>query len=207
MESCCTSKSPVRNVSISLEALPLHFIIHIIVGLSRPAVRANKRNNLLATIPKLSKSYHVAFEFKPTTFESGWTNIIHLTTGESCCGEGSRIPAVWFHSSSTTATKNKLHICSAVNGEGNYCTDSAVVVPRGQWTRVEVLQYKEGASYKYLVKVGSTALLSVTNSKPKDFYNVKVFGADDWSKHAQGSMKNLVISPDLAGKCYLELCP
>ena len=82
-------------------------------------VRINKRNNLLAIIPNLWESYSVKFEFKPTRFQSGWTNIIHLTaTGSNCCAIGDRIPAVWFGRESATASKNGLHVCSAVNDEG-----------------------------------------------------------------------------------------
>ena len=165
-----------------------------------PATRINKKNNLLAIIPKLSRSYSVKFEFKPTRFQSGWTNIIHLTaTGNNCCKYGDRIPAVWFYSTTTTATKNKVHICSAVSGRGNYCFDSGIIVPRGQWTTIEINQHREGVSYKYVVKVNNIMLGSVTNSKPQLFSNVKVFGSDSWHNAAQGSMRNLVINPNLKG--------
>ena len=171
-----------------------------------PAVRVNKKNNLLAIIPKLSTSYSVKFEFKPTRFQSGWTNIIHLTaTGDNCCKYGARLPGVWFFSSSTSATKNRLHICSAVSGNGNYCFNSGIIVPRGQWTRIEVNQHREGVAYKYVVKVNDAIIGSVINTKPRQFSNVKVFGGDNWYNPAQGSMRNLVINPYLKGNIFHEI--
>jgi len=170
--------------------------------LMMPAVRVNKRKNLLAIIPKLTKSYSVKFEFNPTRFQGGWTNIIHLTaTGNNCCHNGGRIPAVWFYSTSATATKNRLLICSAVNGNGNFCFTSGVNVPRGQWATIEINQRLEGNSYTYIVKVNGAVLGSVINKKAQQFSNVKVFGADNWHNAAQGSMRNLIINPDFKDTC------
>ena len=127
--------------------------------------------------------------------------MIHLTaTGGNCCKYGDRTPAVWFHGSSTSATKNRFHICSAVNGVGNYCLNSGLIVPRGQWTSVEIMQHKEGGSYRYTVKVGGVTLGSVINKQAREFSNVKVLGGDNWYNPAQGSMRNLVINPNAKGK-------
>ena len=53
-----------------------------------------------------------------------------------------------------------------------------------------------GDSYRYEVKVGGTSIGHVMNKQPKEFTNVKVFGADNWSNPAQGSIRNLVINPN-----------
>ena len=66
-----------------------------------PTTRVNTKNFLLATIPKLSPSYFVKFEFKPTQFQAGVTNIIHLTTGGDCCNDEDRIPGVWLQGVAT----------------------------------------------------------------------------------------------------------
>ena len=166
-----------------------------------PEVRQNRRNNLLAVIPELSESYSVEFEFKPTQFQSDWTNIIHLTaTGNDCCKYGDTIPGVWFQPASTDATKNKLRICSAVDGSGRHCYDSVASVPRGQWTKIKIYQHREGYSYKYVVKINGAIFGPIVNNKAQKFYHVQVFGADDWNNAAQGSMRNLVIHPHVKGK-------
>ena len=155
---------------------------------------------MLHTIPKLSRTYKVKFDFKPKVFQKDWTNIIHLTTGGNCCKYGQRIPGVWFHSSNSGATKNRLYICSAVNGNGDYCLSSGVIVPRGQWTSVLITQQPEGSRYRYIVKVGNAQLGSVINTQPREFSNVKVYASDNWYNTAQGSLRNLIIIPDMQGK-------
>ena len=168
------------------------------------AERINKKGNLLATIPKLSWSYSVKFDFKPTQFQSGWTNIIHLTAfGKNMDQYGDRIPAVFLQSSSTTATKNKLHIYSAVNGDKNHAVSSDAVVAVGEWTTIEISQHRDGDSYIYTVKVKGVELESVINTQPREFTNVKVYGADPWQPAAQGSMRNLVIEPNVKGVLFI----
>ena len=95
--------------------------------------------------------------------------------GGGCCGYGDRIPAVWFWASDSRATKNRLHVCSAVNGKGNYCFNSGVVVPKGQWTTVEITQKLEGSHYRYTVKIGNNQIGSVINTQPREFTNVRVY--------------------------------
>ena len=173
-------------------------------------LRVNRKHKLLETIPKLSPSYRVRFDFNPSQFQDGWTNVIHLTTGGNCCGYGDRVPAVWFHGSPPSATKNRLHICSAVNGKGNYCYNSGATVARGQWTTMEISQRPEGSSYRYTVTVGGDILGSVINAQPRTFFNVKVFSADNWYNAAQGSIRNLVINPGVPGNfengVYIIFC-
>ena len=176
--------------------------------LNSPVARFNRRNTLVSTIPKLSTSYTVRFEFNPTSFQSGWTNIIHLTsTGGNCCKYGDRVPGVWFWSSSTNAQKNRFHICSAVNGNGNFCYNSAVSVPRGQWTTVEITQRPEGAYYRYEVRVGNVLIGSVINKQAKVFTNVKAYASDNWYNAAQGMIRNLVIDANAGGECLLLFIP
>ena len=140
------------------------------------------------------------FQFKPSRFQGGWTNVIHLTTGGNCCGYGQRTPGVWFHGSNGRATKNKFHICSAVNGNGNFCYNTGLVVSRGQWTSVEISQLQVGGSYVYTVKVDNKVIgKPVINKVARDFSNVKVYAADAWYNAAQGSIKNLVINANARG--------
>ena len=152
-------------------------------------------------IPKLSRSYSVKFDFKPSQFQPGWTNIIHLTsTGKSCCSVGDRIPGVWFHGTSPTATTDKLLVSSAVNGNGNFHWSTPATVARGKWTTVEITQLTEGNSYRYTVKVGGKSIGTVINKRAREFTNVEVYGADNWSNAAKGSIRNLVINPNVVGR-------
>ena len=133
------------------------------------------------------------FDFKPTIFQSGWTNIFHATTGGHCCNLGQRIPAVWFHKKgSAAATNNTIQVCSAVNDVPLYCVFSNPL-SRGQWATVEISQQKEGSSYKYQVKVNGATIKSVVNKKPREFLNVKIYSASPWVNAAPGVIRNLVV--------------
>ena len=142
-----------------------------------PEERNNSLNTMLRIIPRLSPSYIVRFDFKPTSFQRGYTNILHLTaTGDDCCYSGDRVPGVWFHGTWKGAEKNRIRVCSAVNGIGNYCLNSGDLVQRDQWTTVEISQRPDGQFYIYHVKVGGIYLGAVWNRQPRFFYDVKVFG-------------------------------
>ena len=163
--------------------------------------RVNTRNTLLRIIPRLSPSYIVRFDFKPKYFQSEFTNILHLAaSGNDCCNQGDRVPGVWFHGAPPGVTKNRLRICSAVNGIGNSCVSSGMVIPLGQWTTIEISQGQVSDTllrrYRYTVRVGNTILASVINKQPMYFSNVQVFGSNIESDAAQGVIKNLIIIPN-----------
>ena len=165
----------------------------------------------MPTIKNLYPTFTVKFDFKPTRFQGGWTNVLHMTSNGQNGGYGGRVPGVWFHGSSAGATRNRFHICAAVNTVGNFCYNSAVnSIPRGQWTSVSIAQRPEGAFYRYEVKINGKVLGSTLNKKARTWPNVKVYGADNWYNAAQGIMRNLVIStkakaPSVAGKNFLLL--
>ena len=168
-----------------------------------PEERNNTKNTLLRIIPMLSPSYIVKFDFKPTSFQRGYTSILHLTaTGNDCCYFGDRLPGIWFHGTWKRAEKNRLRICSAVNGIGSYCLNSGVTVPRGQWTTIEISQRPDGVHYIYQVKVDGVYLGSVLNRQPRFFYDVKVYGSDSWYNAAEGTIRNLLIEPYAEGKVF-----
>ena len=173
--------------------------------------RVNTRNTLLRVIPRLSPSYIVRFDFKPTYFQREYTNILHLSaSGKDCCNQGDRMPAVFFHGSSLSETKNRVSICSAVNGRGNYCISSGIIVPRGQWTTIEISQGKDANTpyrYRYTVKVGDVVIASLINKQPRYYSNVQVFGSNPEFNAAQGTMKNLIIIPNAPGNIEVSLVP
>ena len=39
----------------------------------------------------------------------------------------------------------RLHVCSAVNKNRNYCFNTPVNIPKGKWTAVKVSQIQEAA--------------------------------------------------------------
>lgn len=156
------------------------------------------RNNMVSVIPRLSKTFSVRFEVNPKYFQTGWTNVIHLSTGDNCCNHGDRVPAVWFHGASRTATVNKMHICFSIDNNGNHCFNTKTNIPRGQWTSVEISQRAEGSAHRYEIKVNGTVVHSIVNNAAREFDDVKVYTSDPWYYRAAGNIKGLVIDGRLA---------
>jgi hypothetical protein len=163
-----------------------------------PEEKSLTKNVLLTTIPKLSRSFIVKIQLKPSVFQSGWTNVFHMSAhGGNSEKYGDRIPGIWFWSSNPTAAVNRLHICSAVNGNRNYCYNSPINVPRGKWTEVEVTQREEQVGlYRYEVQVNNVVIGSVLNKGAEEFENVKVFTSDPWHENMKGQIRQLSIVPN-----------
>lgn len=165
--------------------------------LSLPDEQEIKRNILLTTVPLLKQEWKVSFELKATKF-SGLQQILHMTRGGKGSGSGSkygdRTPAIWIHSS-----KGFL-ISSAVNGKYSYSKYLKSLPALGVWTKIEVGQQFVESKMVYSIIIGGRKVFSVTNSKPSEFENVKVYAASDWFSPLSGSIKNLLIQIKNGGK-------
>ena len=138
-----------------------------------PQSRSLIKNTLLGTIEKLGTNFIIKFQVYPVRFQYGLTNVIHFTAfGGDHQQYGDRTPAVWFWSASPSDTTNRLHICSAINNNRNHCYNTNKIVPRNQWSDVEITQLQEGNYHLYKVKVRSKLIGTVINKVVKPFANV-----------------------------------
>ena len=166
------------------------------------------KNKVIATLPKLGKAYDVSFEVKPSKYQKGWSNVLHLTTGGNIAKYGERTPGVWFHSGS--GTKNRFHICSAINGNRNYCYNSKDYQVK-KWIKLNIQQIKSGKNYVYIIRINDKEVHRVINKNPAEFKNVKVFASDPWYNNQPGAIRHLLIrgkisfSISLCTKCKLSL--
>ena len=155
------------------------------------------KNRLVATIPKLGKSYSVSFDVYPTRYQKEWGNIIHLSAhGGDFAKYGDRTPGVWFHPSSTSAKTNRLHICSAISGNRNYCFNSKSF-PLKRWLSIKIAQVYSSGKYVYKIYINGGLVHSKVNTKPSDWSNVKVYSGDPWYESQKGYIRNLVVHPVL----------
>ena len=145
-----------------------------------------KKGNLLTTLSAIPAEYVVSFSVRPTAFSTGWSSVIHFTTGENCCKVGSRIPGVWFNN-------NILHICGAVNDNGNHCYNSKPIA-KNEWTDVLIVNSKVGSKFWYTVYVNSIQIGRILNPSSRVYKNVKVYITDPWHKSFKGSLRNIQIS-------------
>ena len=154
-----------------------------------------KRNQLLTTIPLLTKEWRVSFEFKATSYGSGLLQVLHMTTGGKGVGRsakyGDRTPAIWTHPS------RGFLIASAVGGKPSYAKYIKGIPPTGEWISLQVGQ-ELMSSYMayhmtYYVDINGTRVFSTTNSEPSDFIDVQVFSSSPWYSPVPGFLRNISI--------------
>ena len=130
-----------------------------------------------------------------------------MTIGGKGIGTGSkkgdRTPAVFIHN-----TKGLLLI-STLGTKISYSTYSKPVPTPGQWVNIVIGQEKvpsrrvsQGYVMKYSISIDGKEKLSVTNSKPAEFENVKVFASSDWFHPLEGSIRNLRIANNDDGEVF-----
>ena len=93
---------------------------------------------------------------------------------------------------SVLKTASQLHICSAINGNSNFCYNS-IVLPMNQWTWVEIAQQANNAHYIYSIKIDDKLVYSVKNKGVKIFENVSVYAANPWGTPALAYIRGLEV--------------
>ena len=146
------------------------------------------KDTLVSTFPLLPKQYEFSFDFKPTRWIGGWTNILHFTTGGNA-GWGERIPAF-------SMVNNKVAIANAIDGNGNWYFWSP---PLGinEWVHFRVTQNFERHEYVYRVYMNKQLLKTKVNKKPQEFKQIDVWISDNWYTATPGYVKNIHIKGTL----------
>ena len=147
------------------------------------------KGKLLSTIPALGKQWRVSFEVFPENFnQKGLGSVLHLMTGEKGTKFGKRIPAVWIH-------RNERILVSTTLGKKLIFNKRfrSSVLKIGKWTKLEVSQSLQGEDYIYSIKIGGTRVFSSKNSRPRVFYDVKVYSGNPSSSPLAGSIRQLKI--------------
>ena len=153
--------------------------------------RIPRKNHYFTTIRTLPRGWRVWVEIMPLGTQKGWSNILHATIGGNLRRYGDRTPGIWFRPGST-----KLHICSPVNGNKNFCFDTRRSLPLNKYTKVAVMQTQVGNSsnYMYRVFINNKLVYKVLNKKAGVFRNVKYFVGDPWHAAANAKIKDLAVT-------------
>ena len=148
------------------------------------------KGKLLTSIPVLGKQWRVSFEVFPENFDhTGLASILHLRTGEHRNKFGRRIPAVLIQ-------RNKRVLVSTALGKKLIFTKrfrSKNGPALRNWTKIEVGQSLQGEDYIYSIDLGGRQVFTANNSRPREFYDVKVYAASPSSPPLSGSIRNLKI--------------
>merc|ERR1719431_664960 len=147
-----------------------------------------KKDTLLTALPYMEKEFSISFEVFIERFTGDeWTNIIHLTTGENS-GLGGRIPLVG-------VSKDKdLHVVSSISGNwnnGGNLKDYKLV--ENKWIKVDISQNLKEGKYMWTVDVDGTNKMTLENSKPERYQNLKLYVADSWHPTQPGKIRNLEV--------------
>ena len=135
-------------------------------------------DNLLTTLPILTKEWMIDFKIKATNLDhENWTSIIHMRED----GASHRIPALFSNTS-------RVQVCFRVNGNPNY-QDTISGLKVNKWTHILISQY--GSRFK--VVVGGRDEINVENTQPSQFENVKVWATPPGSHAQPGYIKDLSI--------------
>ena len=138
-----------------------------------------QRNTLL-------RGWRVSFQINPFGTVNGWSNIMHATIGKNIGRYGDRTPGIWFHSGTT-----KLHICSAVNGNANYCYNS-LSIPLHKHSSIIVQQIQSASNhqYYYQIFINGKRYINLLNKRPQIFSNVKYYASDPWHQAAHATIRH-----------------
>jgi len=153
-----------------------------------------KKANLISIVPFIGKEYEVNFDVLPTGFNAGWRSVLHFTAGDqNAKARGDRIPAIWFQPTSSV-NKKGLHFCSDVNGNKDYCYNTAPFIELNKWWNIKVTQkYLFGNGYFYSIQVNGHHIHTIRNNKAAAYKHVRIYASDKWYPAQQGKIKNLVI--------------
>ena len=144
----------------------------------------NKKGQIIQTFEKWGSTFKVEFDIIAFKAKTGLTNVLHLTTGESCpsffCH---RIPSVYINQ------WGQFHIYTSFGKRTVYKFED------GQKYHFAIEQTLEDGIVMYKVIVDGQVVHSEQNNKPEDFNNVMAYVSDPWDPTFDGCLENLKLTP------------
>ena len=156
---------------------------------SREQEHSINRNNLIATIPKMTKKWRVSFEVKPRDYNSPFASVLHLTIGNKGGRIGDRTPAIWFHKERGVIVSTAM----PMDGVPSFIKAFKPAPPLGKWTKLVISQDLERNFYFFTFNVGNKTVFNQTNREPVELDYVKVYSGSPWWSAQAGSIRNLKI--------------
>ena len=109
-----------------------------------------------------------------------------MTIGGDIANLGDRNPVIFFHPS------RGLRVSSTLSDEKDFFVDlTAPTIDK--WTKIRMSQEMQNGKIKLKFIIDDEEMLSVENSEPVGFENVKVYASDPWNPALPGFIKNLSI--------------
>lgn len=157
------------------------------------------KNNLVRTYPFYYNQFDVSFDIRPTGTLTSMGSIIHLTRGQGLSRYGDRVPGIWFFSRS-----RRLHICSAINNNKNYCYTDRTNLPSTRFSKVRIFQKRTSkGQFIFAIVINSRIKRILVNKAPATFYNVRYYLGNPWSTPAKAIVRNVKIKLSQSGNITL----
>ena len=158
----------------------------LIFDFYRSGLENLKKSKLIKKQETLLRGWKVSFKIHPFGTVNKYSSILHATIGKDHGQAGDRIPAIWFQPRST-----KLYICSAVNGNKDYCySKSSIPLHRTSFIIVQQVQSKKNYQYYYQIIINGKRILNILNKNPQVFKNVKYYAGDPWWNPAYATINH-----------------
>ncbi|XP_065653736.1 uncharacterized protein LOC136080686 [Hydra vulgaris] len=152
------------------------------------------KGNLATTLKTLSQEYSMSFEIKPSVFETFWTSVIHLTTGNNVGSYGDRTPAVFFCENATCPLLGCFKIGFVFSGKMNYDILTTNPIKLDVWSSIKVVQKYMYGKYMYLIQLNCENIFYNENTDAKELSNIQVYISDPWHDVQPGLIRNLKIT-------------
>ena len=153
-----------------------------------------KRNTLIKKLKAYYSDFEVSFDIRPFGKVHAWTSILHVTEWDDNSAYGNRIPAVFFQPES-----NKLAICSAINGNKNYCWKDKTDLPTDKFSHVIIKQKLINNQFMYTIYLNGKQVFKIVNTRPVTLYRAKVFLSSPWHPAAKAFVKRVRVTTSTRG--------
>eukprot|EP00111_Clytia_hemisphaerica_P017532 TCONS_00051901-protein len=147
------------------------------------------RNTLIKKLKAYYSDFEVSFDIRPFGKVHSWSSILHVTEWDDNSAYGNRIPAVFFRPES-----NKLTICSAINGNKNYCWSSKTDLPADKFSHVIIKQKLIKNQFMYTIYVNAKQVFKIVNTRPITLYRAKVFLSSPWHPAAKAFVQRVRVT-------------
>ena len=167
-------------------------------------------NMKIVKLPVLGPFFSIKFKIRVTSFPtSDMASVLHFTTGDECCKEGDRVPAIFIGSGSKG--RGSLFVAFPVGGDGEHIIQVRPRLKDLTWYTVRISHDKVGSTIRahcltahlqnhFKIEIDGKTKNSVYN-EPKEFTDVFVFaGLSLKYPAADGLIKDLKIRPVLNQK-------
>nr|XP_047144043.1 uncharacterized protein LOC100205832 isoform X2 [Hydra vulgaris] len=140
-----------------------------------------KKNNLVASLSSLEKSFDISFDLKLNSFSDGYRSVIHLTMGENDLIYGDRVPGVWIFN-------KKLHVVFIP-----YRNFESEPLSLNKWINVQINQTVESEKAYFKVYINHKKVYEGQNYLARRFANIDVYAGDPWYDSQDGFIKNFEV--------------